>query len=807
MMTTNLFSLRLNLFSIIALLILASVPALVAAPRAQMSKPDFTRGDSIPEGATHDWTLGATGARGWIYSNNLETSEARQIYITEVNPQSPADGILEKGDVILGVAGKSFSYDPRIEFAKALTIAETESGAGQLKLQRWRAGTLADVIVELPVLGSYSATAPFNCQKSKKIFEDGCKALAERMVEPGYKQNPITRSLNALALLASGEEKYHSLLKREAEWASNYSADSFQTWWYGYVISFLAEYTMATGDQSVMPGLERLAMEAANGQSIVGSWGHKFAGEDGRLLGYGMMNAPGLPLTISLDLARRAGVKNPQLDLAIERSAKLLRFYIGKGSVPYGDHHPWIQTHDDNGKNGMAAVLFNLLKEPKGAKYFSRMSLASHGAERDYGHTGNFWNMTWAMPGVAQSGPHATGAWMQEFGSWYYDLARGWDGSFRHQGPPEMKPDKTGKWDATGAYLIAYAMPLKNLYLTGKHKSIAPQLNAEEANTLIDDGRGWTRNNRHSTYDALGSKELLHRLGSWSPVVRERAAIALARLKDKPLPEIIRLLDSPDLYTRLGACQALEKMKKSAAPAVPELIDLLDADDLWLRVKAADALVAIGEPALVAVPKLLEKLALGPTENDPRGMEQRYLIFALFNKRGGLLGRSLDGVDREQLYTAVRAGLQNQDGRARGSFTSVYQSLSFEEIKPLLPAIHQAIVDPAPSGIMFADGIRLAGLQLLAKHRIAEGMPLCIDIMEIERWGKRNRINQCLKSLASYKGAAKPLLPELRELEKALQAHGEAKGLKPQIDQLQALIKSIEKADSGPELRSIRFKK
>jgi hypothetical protein len=442
MMTTNLFSLRLNLFSIIALLILASVPALVAAPRAQMSKPDFTRGDSIPEGATHDWTLGATGARGWIYSNNLETSEARQIYITEVAPQSPADGILEKGDVILGVAGKSFSYDPRIEFAKALTIAETESGAGQLKLQRWRAGTLADVIVELPVLGSYSATAPFNCQKSKKIFEDGCKALAERMVEPGYKQNPITRSLNALALLASGEEKYHSLLKREAEWASNYSADSFQTWWYGYVISFLAEYTMATGDQSVMPGLERLAMEAANGQSIVGSWGHKFAGEDGRLLGYGMMNAPGLPLTISLDLARRAGVKNPQLDLAIERSAKLLRFYIGKGSVPYGDHHPWIQTHDDNGKNGMAAVLFNLLKEPKGAKYFSRMSLASHGAERDYGHTGNFWNMTWAMPGVAQSGPHATGAWMQEFGSWYYDLARGWDGSFRHQGPPEMKPDK-----------------------------------------------------------------------------------------------------------------------------------------------------------------------------------------------------------------------------------------------------------------------------------------------------------------------------------------------------------------------------
>ena len=85
----------------------------------------------------------------------------------------------------------------------------------------------------------------------------------------------------------------------------------------------------------------------------------------------------------------------------------------------------------------MAAVLFNLLDDPKGTAYFSRMSLASHGAERDCGHTGNFWNILWAMPGVAQAGPQATGAWMSEFGAWYFDLARQWDGNFTHQGPPE----------------------------------------------------------------------------------------------------------------------------------------------------------------------------------------------------------------------------------------------------------------------------------------------------------------------------------------------------------------------------------
>jgi hypothetical protein len=109
-------------------------------------------------------------------------------------------------------------------------------------------------------------------------------------------------------------------------------------------------------------------------------------------------------------------------------SARLLRFYIGKGAVPTATTTPWIETHEDNGKCGMAAVMFNLLDEPEGAEFFSRMSVASHGSERDCGHTGNFFNILWSMPGVAQSGPHATGAWMQEFGAWYFDLARRWDG-------------------------------------------------------------------------------------------------------------------------------------------------------------------------------------------------------------------------------------------------------------------------------------------------------------------------------------------------------------------------------------------
>ncbi len=660
----------------------------------------------------------------------------------------PPAGILAVGDVILGVGGKPFSYDPRTELGKALTAAESEAGGGNLSLIRWRAGKTEHVVVQLPILGTYSATAPYNCPKSKRILEQGCHALAQRVADPSYRANPITRSLNALALLACGRPEYLPLVEREAQWAADYSADSFQTWYYGYVIMLLSEYVMETDDESVMLGLRRLALEAANGQSIVGSWGHRFANPDGRLGGYGMMNAPGLPLTIGLILAREAGVDDPEVEQAIERSARLMRFYIGKGAVPYGDHHPWIETHEDNGKCGMAAVLFNLLDEPNGAEFFSRMSVASHGPERDTGHTGNFFNILWSMPGVAQSGPNATGAWMQEFGAWYFDLARLWDGTFLHQGPPQLTNDKYPGWDCTGAYMLAYAMPLRKTYLTGKQRSMAPQLDPAAAQALIVDGHGWNNRDRNSFYDNLTERVLLTRLGSWSPVVRERTAMALARRREKPIAPLSLMLASPSLASRYGACQALAKFGRDAAPAVPILRKNLRHEDLWLRVKAAEALAAIGDPAVPAVPALLERLAVGPSTDDPRGMEQRYLCFALFDRRGGMLGRSLEGVDREALYTAVRAGLRNEDGRARGSIGSIYQNLSYEEIRPLLPAIHRAIIDPAPSGIMFADGIRMEGLRVLAKHRVRGGIEACVKYIRTQNpWASEKRTPEVLNIL------------------------------------------------------------
>jgi hypothetical protein len=396
---------------------------------------------------------------------------------------------------------------------------------------------------------------------------------------------------------------------------------------------------------------------------------------------------------------------------------------------------------------------------------------------------------------------------MNEFGAWYFDLARRWDGTFLHQGPPEMDNDSYPHWDCTGGYLLAYAMPLKKICLTGKRPGVAPQLDAAAAKALILDGRGWNNKDRNSFYDALNDEQLLERLRNWSPVVRERAAMALGRRKNAPVAPLIEMLDSPSLDARYGACQGLIFLRGRGAPAVDALRKTLAHQDLWLRIKAAEALAAIGAPAMKAVPQLLELLAQVDVKNDPRGMQQRYLSFALF-ERDGMLGRSLEGVDRPALYKAVRAGLKNEDGRARGSIGSVYRHLSLEEIKPLLPAIHEAIVQPAPSGEMFADTIRVEGLRLLAQHHIEEGISACVKYTRDQNpWESQDRTPVLMKILLTYGTHAKVVIPELTKIAQYFEK--EEKDFPPKLMRMKAksvrdTIAAIEASTDTPELIRIK---
>jgi len=697
------------------------------------------------------------------------------------------------------VDGKPFADDARKGFAYAITAAEEKNGV--LRLIRWRAGQSTNVELKLAVLGAYSDTAPYDCPKSKAIFEQGCRLIAKKGFDKELNEdNAIPSDLNALALLASGKEEYRPMLAAYAKTVAASLHPPVWTWFYGYGNLFLAEYILATGDKSVLPELTRTAKEATVGQSAVGTWGHEFyARPGGNLNGYGCMNQPGIPLTISLVLARQAGVKDPAVDRAIEKSARFLRYYVNKGAIPYGDHQPGGNVHDDNGKTSCAGVLFDILGDREAVSFYSRMATAAYD-EREHGHCGNFWNMLWALPGASRSGPLATGAYLKEQ-SWYYDLARNWKGGFVYQLIEEGEEnDNYTYWDLTGGYLLSYGLPLKSLYVMGKKPSSAPPLNCNEVKEVIAAGRDFYPVNGTNRYDKRTTDELLAGLSSWSPAMRNRSAQALGKRDGDVVPMLLKMQAGSDRYARYGACEAMGCLGSRADAAAPQLRALFKDPDLWMQSLACNAVGGLGPEARTASVDDLLALLARRNPDDPRGMTHRAVAAVLFDPNPdldepGILHYSLEGVDRRLLYPAMESLLQNDDALARYGLAPYVKILTDRDLAALLPAIVKAIGKLAPSDEMFADGIRLAGLELLARLHIREGIPLCVSVIELDRWGEGDRIPKCLECLGRYGVHAKQVLPQLKEMSRRA---GDSS------NELDKLIAGIEASTNAPTLVNLK---
>ena len=234
---------------LLSIAVLSSEAAQPAGP-----PPDLTKEPKAAEGRG-DWNLGPTGMRGWMFVKDNYTDGARQILVTKIEKGSPADGTMEVGDVILGVAGQLFTEDARRLFGRAIDGAEKD---GALALMVWRKGELKDVVVKLKVMGSYADMAPYDCAKSRKILEEGCKRIVEN--------KDYGRCLvGYIALLASGDPQYAELLKAKAHEVApqnpKFPIDKWVPgnpggWITGYTCVFLSEYYLATGDKYVLPSIQ-----------------------------------------------------------------------------------------------------------------------------------------------------------------------------------------------------------------------------------------------------------------------------------------------------------------------------------------------------------------------------------------------------------------------------------------------------------------------------------------------------------------------------------------------------------------------
>ncbi len=786
--------------AIAVILLTGGANALFAGP------VDLTK--TTPAKTSNNYNLGPTGALGWMHVDGGMTVNARQILVTSVEKGSPSAGVLSIGDVILGAFGKPFDQDARKGFGQA--IGRAEAGNGTLPLIVWRKGKTLNVSVKLEPMGAYSDTSPYNCPKAKKILSRGLAVIARNVND----QNRFP--INQLALLASGRPEYLKLVRDsaraiaggtpevEALWkAANHNGK--HTWSFGYKNLFLTEYYLATGDKTVLPAIKAYTVSIARGQGKYGTWGHGLfgAGRDGRLHGpippYGPVNQAGLPCFVSMVLARKCGIRDPELDSAIERSNRFFGNYVGKGAIPYGEHRPG-NVHDDNGKTSITAMAFALQGKRTETQFFSKMVTASY-ESREWGHADSGFSHVWGPIAANCGGPKAIAAFMKEM-RWYHDLVRRWDGAFVHVpvGGGGVARSYRSVFNSTGSHMLGYAAPLRKLYITGRDAHKENWLSDKDVAEAIEAER-WLGANAHSKRTI---KHLLAGLSKWSPLDRVRSAQELGRRKENVLPQLLAMLKSDKVNDRLGAVIALGQLRNRAVPALNAIAALLNDDDRWVRVQAAEALRVIGPAARPVLPQMLKAAAV-KDKSDPMEFGVGALAYALFYPGGsygprGILAGSIAEVDKKSLYPAIRSVATNPDSHARGCLRSTYNLLTIEDVKILAPEFYASVRDMAPANTMFSKGVRLAGAQAMARLRIEEGLHMAIMLINLREWGRNYVTDVSLGIIKQYRGAAKLVLPELEKLK--IQWQKERRGA--WLKKLAEIMATIDNDKNPPRLISLK---
>ncbi|MCX6876362.1 MAG: DUF6288 domain-containing protein [Verrucomicrobia bacterium] len=792
--------------------------------------PDLTQNPTLDRKLTYN--LGATGLRGWIFTkpaNYLDslqgrtTLASRQILVTHVGAKSPADGVMQVDDVILGVAGQPFSDDARKSFAAAIQEAEKEANNGILKLTRWRAGKAEEVQLKLRVMGTYSATAPYACPKSKRIFEDACKVLEKEPLSDSWHG-----AVNGLALLATGNPEYLPKLRDFAHKMGPRTLklelkDGMVIWDWGYRNLFLCEYYLLTNDKEVLHAINEYTLTLAKGQSMYGTFGHGISRltPEGKLHGsippYGPVNMAGLPANLSIVMGRKCGVKDPEVDAAIQRASGFFGYFVDKGAIPYGEHEPW-PYHENNGKNSISALLFSLQDTKiREAQFFAKMATAGF-RSRECGHTGQGFSYLWSALGANVGGPAAAAAFIRE-ASWHLDLVRRCDGSFTYDGGEQYGAGQTddntyygnSSYDGlspTATYVLTYAMPLKKLCITGKDAKPTSWLTPQQVAAAIASGRFDLDRKQMSV------PELVAAFGDWSPIVRGWAAEELAQRPEAKtmVPALLTMAQGKDAHVSQGACEALGFIKNEQA--LPVLVRLLSHEDRWVRYKAAQAIKKMGGLATPAIPDILKALVQTAEPSQPINWADSIqfthgqLASALF--AGGLTG-ALKDADPKLLYPAIRIVSRNADGMARATLRDYFENkLTLEDVQALAPDLIVAVRTLCPADTMFGAEIRMGAFRALTKYHYQEAIEAGIVFAKTQGGhGSESRTGQIMQEIVGFGSAARAAIPGLKEVIVTLNDQcqrgefpaGELNNRR--TGAVEAAIKAIEAAKDHPELRSI----
>ena len=747
---------------------------------AYAAPPDLTNGE-VPNSARYT-NLGPTGLLGWAYHVGADSSESRQIQVQAVDAGSPAAGKLAAGDVILGADGTganpvNFTADARRSFSNAINDAEARTPA-ELKVLRWRAGTTTTQTLTLRTMGAYSATAPYNCPKSAKILEEGLAAIMTGE-SAGYGSfgtlallagnNPANPNNAARLLRAQSEAR--ALIPAAAEIAKMTSGDlglfsGRDPWSDGHRLIVLTEYYLLTKDALVLPAIDALSKCISNGQNLFGTYSHRYATKwrDGSPNGpmrnfYGTVNSSSMLGWLGLLLTRECGVTHADLEPAITRASRFHAYYAGRGAIPYGEHDAYWDGHENNGKSGLAALCFELESTRTAEqKMFAKMAVAAT-SEREIGHTGPYFNYAWSPIGAAAGGEAAATAHFSGI-RWMLDLNRRWNGLFVYDSLSGESDNGGGSFSGfsrSTPALLTYALPLRQLHITGRGHDAQRQLSAGDVAEAVamDD------------YSATGrsTNQLVADLGSWSPRAQRAAAEELGKRPNETaalLPTLHAMATDPQGTSRPGACFALGYIGDASSAGI--LASLLTDPVNLVRYAATAGLTVM--PPSVRQPHLNTVLAAASStaapllpfnEEDPAHLTHAQLGPLLFDS-DGMVPTDFSGVDKNFLHPAVRAIAANPVGRCRSTLARIYNSLNQTDYLALADAVVYSAYELTPADKMFAYGDRLAAQRVLEKFNAAEGVPVSVLAVKDDMFGSVTP--DALGTLALYAGGSKTVVPD-----------------------------------------------
>jgi hypothetical protein len=568
-----------------------------------------------------------------------------QMKLSRIDKGSPAEasGKLKVGQMIESINGQTLKdIDPRIILGGIITKAEATDGVIRFMVKDTPDAKAEEVVVNIPVLGTYSKTWPLNCPKSDKIVRNQADFLAR---SGNYAGNGIS-GLGLLYLLSTGEEKdlevARGWIKEVVEKHKNTTQLETSPWYAGYGGIGLCEYYLRTGDASILPVIEMNA-DYLRRNMYNGGWNQR----GGVNFSYGHLNAAGVPSTTFLLLARECGAKIDEYTL--QESLKHFYRFAGHGNVAYGDALP--ETgFVDNGKTGklafQMAAAATLTPEGENSVYAKARDICASKSFYStswmlHGHTGGGVGEIWrsgAMGLMHDKKPLQYREFMDNR-QWFYELSRRFDGSMGIVGGTignGQRYDNPQSWGIGLA--LSYTIPRKTLRITGAPatKFSKPyQLpkrpwgtEADEAfysltSTAGPDGKvpDWSNEKlatdaggpitRHLDAPDVADEVLLTYARHPDHGIRQIAANAIGRKPGDSM--ILQLLRDKDPRMRNAGCMAISTRTAPKARDEPpqaalltdEMVELLigmvnDPNESWWVVEGALTNLGLAKPDLLA---------------------------------------------------------------------------------------------------------------------------------------------------------------------------------------------------------------